>query len=190
MLSTIRITVGSTLLVLAAVVIGVYGLGGLMVGVPLASMGAIFLSSFLSEMASRVFLAPFRMMLGVGNGTVRKEYSEVHGAIARRDFQDALDQLNEILSDTPGEVDAELLRVQICYEHLDRIEEGLMHAFAALDTLEWNETQGRIVMLAVDMLIESRRRTDAANLLAQAGQRLINRVQRDNALTRLSTLTG
>lgn len=184
-----RNAVGIILLLIAIGYIGAYGLGGLMVGVPLAMAGALFLRPLLSDLAATCFMAPFRALLGTGGGTLRKEYSEVQGAISQRRFDDALEMVEDILADTPGEREAELLRIQICYEHLNRIEEGLTYAFAALDTLEWDETQGRMVMLAVDMLLDGGRREDAANLLAQAGQRLMNRVQREHALTRLSSLS-
>jgi tetratricopeptide (TPR) repeat protein len=185
---TVRITAGSILILIGIGSVAVFGIPGLLGGTALGMGGALCLYPYLADLGSELLIAPFRAMAGRDSLTLRKEYSEVHAALSQHDYEGALAQIEAVLVDTPNAIEAQLLRVQICYENLNRIEDGLKHAFAALESLEWNDTQGKIVMLAVDMLIDAQRPNDAGNLLHQAGQRLINCVQREAALARLSNL--
>jgi hypothetical protein len=188
MIHAIRIPVGILAILAGIASLGGGGLEGIPGAVIGGALGVLCLRPYLVELAANLFMAPFRAMLGKDSLTLRKEYSEVHAALARHDAEDAYDQVQAILAETPNEREAQLLRVRICYEELGRIEDALKHAFAALESLEWDDTQGRILMLAVDMMMDSGRQMDAANLLAQGGQRLMNRVQRNNALSKLGNL--
>jgi hypothetical protein len=188
MLHAVRIGLGAVLMLAGIGSVAAYGMPGVIVGVSLGMAAALCLYPYLSSLAADLLIAPFRAMVGKDSLALRKDYSGIHAAMARHDFEHALAQIEAVLQETPHEQEAQLLRVRIAYEELDRIEYGLTCAFAALESLEWNDTQGKIVMLAVDMLLYSQLQADAANLLAQAGQRLVNRIQRDDVLSRLSNL--
>ena len=185
----LRIVVGICFL-LAAVVTMPMGVGfASMLSVPvaavLAGIGGLCLYPYIIEpIANR--LSGF--YFGGKAADLPEQYSRVHGMLVRREYDQAVAELNRLLTEKPERVEARCLLMRTYHERLNRSQDATDLATAELKQRKLGAEHEKVVMLAVDILLENQQPREAQAVLASAIPKIADSAASANLRQRLESL--
>ena len=122
--------------------------------------------------------------------TTDKQFSKIHGLLANRKFEQAVDELKLIARQQPGLVSGKVLLVNTLYEDLNRSDEALDIALVELEKVTWDNDHGKMVMSCVDILLDRDEKAKAIAILEIAVSKLNQHKLNPDFIKRLKILRG
>lgn len=150
------------LLLIGAVYAVSSGLFGPIVALPFAVASGVCLYPFLAAPLVNALTALFYPR---GGAELPEQFSMVRALMAQQQFEEAAEQLRAMLAERPTLVEGRALLVSVLYENLHQPGDALQLALTELGERTWHTEHERLTMLAVDILLDAGRQSDASELL-------------------------
>jgi len=152
----VRLVLGIILLVVGFCMLAAAMQSGAAFAVPFALpptvVGAILLHPWISAPVARAFSGLVYPTGGRANYS--EQFTKARTLLVECRYEEAAAELRLKLADNPGSVDGTILLATVLAEHLDASAEAIDMLREALDCAKWQPGRERLVMLAVDLLLE------------------------------------
>ena len=140
-------------------------------------VGSMLLSTYISSYFGNIF---GRFFYSDRDPEVSTEFSKARMLIANQQYEEALTELCERISHHPGIIEGKILLANLYYEKLRAADKALELAVEELQKDKLTTEHRRLVLLAVDILVEQSRSIEAIEWLHTAIQKIPNaEIQRE-----------